>query len=220
MPHPRIQAHRAAYQRQAAGIRAQLAQAERAQLADPDLSPAQRRRNIGHLRRQTEGRLATLRRQYDDGKPAILRAIWAPLFKLPPSVNADMSWRDAMTRAAALDSQDEALRMMDTALMVGDELMVKALAFHACPDPIEHPPRWPAVAARWQQSSSYVRESVREFDECWQELNDKAQQYQDSTMFTLPTPQQAPDRDALPSLGQLPDLSPAVGGGGGEPASA
>lgn len=210
MSHPVLDSHRRQYQSRAAGIKAQLAQAERAQHATPGLTPQQRARNIGHLRRQAEARLATLRQQYADGRQGALRGIRANLYRLPPKVGADMSWRDALTRVNDITSQDDAMRLWDLAGMVGDDIMRLALAYVAAPNPEEHPPKWPQVIAAWKRSDPNVAETLTQYDDAWTELQDRQVQYQDGRMFDMPAEQPAADSDTLPHLDAAPTPAPAA----------
>jgi hypothetical protein len=83
VPHPRVNAHRVTYQRRAAQVRAQLAQAEQREQTRTDLTAQQRRRNIRHLRDQATRQLGQLRAEYEAGKPAVLQAIVSHLYRLP-----------------------------------------------------------------------------------------------------------------------------------------
>jgi hypothetical protein len=104
-----------------------------------------------------------------------------------------------------MEDQDTALREMNLARMVGDTIMVQAIAYMAAPNPVEHPPRWPAVIAVWRANDPQVAGTLAEFDQAWQELNDRGQQHEDSLAFTLPPEQRGPDPDQLPQLQAVPD---------------
>jgi hypothetical protein len=213
MPHPRVQAHRATYQARASGVRAQLAQAERREQARTDLTASQRRRNIGHLRRMAEQQLAQLRQEFEAGKPNILAAIRAPVYKLPPSTTGILEWRDACDRAGQVEDQDQAMVLWERAALVGDQVMQTALGYLACPRPGEYPPRWPKVIDAWRRDP-FVRDTLAEHDQAWQELDDPGQQYQDGLLFRMPPEQTGPDPDALPQLQPVPDPGPT---GAGQP---
>jgi hypothetical protein len=204
VPHPRVQSHRTTYQARAHGVRAQLGQAERAQLANPDLTSDQRRRNIRHLRSQAERQLGQLRAEYEAGKPGILAAIRQPVYKLPPSTTGILEWRDAMDRASAVKSQDQALMLWERAALVDDRVMMTALAYVAAPAPGEHPPRWPRIIDTWRRDP-FIRDTLAEHDAAWQDLNDRGQQHEDGLAFTLPPEQRGPDPDQLPRLQAVPD---------------
>jgi hypothetical protein len=95
---------------------------------------------------------------------------------------------------------------MQRSLLVGDDTMVRALAYCAAPSPEDAPPRWPAVIAAWKASDPAVRETLDDYDAAWQELTDQQQRVEDANMFRLPAEQPPPDRD------QLPHLEPASDG--------
>jgi hypothetical protein len=140
MVHPRVNAHRVTYQRRAAGIKAALAQQERQQLANPELTDRQRRRNVQHLRDQAARQLAQLATDYEQGKAGVLAAIRRPLYKLPPWAMADVSFRDALDRAARqAETQEQAMMLWDRAALLGDEIQMLALAYLAAPDPASQP---------------------------------------------------------------------------------
>jgi hypothetical protein len=205
MTHPRIQAHRAHYKRQADGIRSQLVQAERSQLADPTLTPAQRRRNIRHLRQQAETRLTGLAQQWRNSQQPLLRKLVEHLYRLPPRTMAVLELRDALERVNQVDSQDDAMRLWELSGLFGDEVMRLALAYAACPDPTaDYSPKWPQIIAAWRRSDPAVAEALDSFNDAYAELADPAVRYEDSAMFNLPSEQAPPDRDQLPRLEPVP----------------
>jgi|SRR5215218_9786226 len=209
MTSPLLDNHRRRYQRQADQVRQRLTDAERQQLANPALSHAQRRRNIRHLRQLATSQLAQLHRQYQESLPGLMRSLINPLLKLDDFPLSDLSWRDAMRTVGEITDQDQAMQLWRVSVMAGDHMLIKALAYHAHPNPeSDAPPRWPRILMAWGEYNPAAARVMEQVNDIWQETNSKDAPFEASTMFRLP-PEQQPDppasdrergNDALPQL--------------------
>lgn len=109
---------------------------------DPDLTELARKQRIGELHEQAERKLQAAREEHEAELARLVESARRQAFGSAPSDGAKLvAWRDAASRAAAIDNKQDAERELRRVLGSGDTQMVRALSRLA------HERGWAGVAA-------------------------------------------------------------------------
>ena len=154
--------------------------------ADKDLTAPAKAKRIGEIRQKANDEVAKLRtarvKEASDARDRVHRRLFGLSFKLGVSENekqaAMSSYRDALFRADGLASPDDALRMLGRAQMIGDKLLMKAIAA------VAYERGWSSVLEDYSRSSEDVADALQELQNFERRQGNRHIQFNESVVFS------------------------------------
>jgi hypothetical protein len=184
MPNRHQQVH-ARLAAKADAARQQLAQDEAAINARTDWTRDQKRAALVNARDRMAVAILNIRQERSDAYKAELQQVRRRIygFDEPQSEMMRLSFRDAVGRAHAIASGDEAMRAMELALASGDSQMIRALNW------VGEQRSWgPDVQAAWAGADPRVDELMHEYNELEGLANSTVQLLEDSKDLSTEDP--------------------------------
>ena len=184
MPNRHQQVH-ARLAAKADAARQQLAQDEAVINARTDWTRDQKRAALVNARDRMAVAILNIRQERADAYKAELQQVRRRIygFDEPQSEMMRLSFRDAVGRAHAIASGDEAMRAMELALASGDSQMIRALNW------VGEQRSWgPDVQAAWAGADPRVDELMHEYNELEGLANSTVQLLEDSKDLSTEDP--------------------------------